>query len=215
MRPVTALAAWIACAACACSGKLPETRYYQLAQLAEPAQLAGPATTTTRGDTILVLETLAAEAAYDDDRIAYRTTPVRIDYYHYHRWSSAPGVMVSNYLEQALEATGRFRAVVRELTAAAPVILGGRVLAIEEVDRGPTSWLARIVLELTLSDVRTGEALWTDQIQETEPLAQRTPEGLATALSKAMARIVTRTAPVIADLADRQARVRAPLPAVR
>lgn len=209
-----ALAAWITCAACACTGKLPETRYYQLAQLTEPARLTAPAA-APRGDAVLVLETLAAEAAYDDDRIAYRSTPVRIDYYHYHRWSSAPGVMVSNYLEQALEGTGRFRAVVRELTAAAPVILGGRVLAIEEVDRGPTSWLARIVLELTLSDARTGEALWTDQLEDSEPLAQRTPEGLAIALSKAMARIVARTAPVIADLADRQARIRAPLPAVR
>jgi ABC-type uncharacterized transport system auxiliary subunit len=192
-----AVAAWLACAAC--GGKLPETRYYQLAP---------PAAQATRGDTVLVLETLTAEAAYDDDRIAYRTTPVRIDYYHYHRWSSAPGVMVSNYLEQALEATGRFRAVVRELTAAAPVVLGGRVLAIEEVDRSTAAWFARIVLELTLSDARTGEALWTEQREETEPLAQRTPEGLAAALSTAMSRIVARAAPVIADLADRQLRVR-------
>jgi ABC-type uncharacterized transport system auxiliary subunit len=203
MRTLVA-AAWAASIACAaCGGKLPETRFYQL---------AAPAASAPRGDAVLVLETLTAEAAYDDDRIAYRTTPVRIDYYHYHRWSSPPGVMVSNYLEQALEASGRFRAVVRELTAAAPVVLGGRVLAIEEVDRSSSEWLARIVLELTLSDARTGEALWTDQIEATEPLRQRTPEGLAAALSTAMSRIVARTAPVIADLTERQARLRAPVP---
>ncbi|TMQ19183.1 MAG: hypothetical protein E6J90_18655, partial [Deltaproteobacteria bacterium] len=80
--------------ACGCGGKLPETHYYQLA--AADVRLRG-------GDGIVVLDTLATDAAYDDERIVYRTTPFRLDYYQYHRWSSAPGVMVGNYLEQALE----------------------------------------------------------------------------------------------------------------
>src|SRR5204863_341434 len=76
--------------ACGCGGKLPETHYYQLA--AADVRLRG-------GDGIVVLDTLATDAAYDDERIVYRTTPFRLDYYQYHRWSSAPGVMVGNYLE--------------------------------------------------------------------------------------------------------------------
>ncbi|HET7505484.1 MAG TPA: ABC-type transport auxiliary lipoprotein family protein [Kofleriaceae bacterium] len=190
-----ACALWLACAACA--GKLPETRYYQL---------ASPEVHRPAGGELLVLEPLSTDAAYDDDRIVYRTTPFRFDYYHYHRWSSAPGIMVGNYLEQALEASGRFRAVVRELTPDAPVILGGRVVAIEEVDRSRTAWIGRIVLELVLTDARSGEALWTDQLEETEPLRSQTPEGLAAALSAAMARIAARTVPVIASLTERQAR---------
>jgi ABC-type uncharacterized transport system auxiliary subunit len=192
-----------ALAATGCAGKLPETRHYQL---------AAPEGKRASGDAVLVLETLSTDAAYDDDRIAYRTTPVRIDYYQYHRWSSSPGTMVSNYLEQALEASGRFRAVVRELTAAAPVILAGRVVAIEEVDRSRTEWLGRIVVELTLNDARTGESLWTEQLEETEPLRERSPEGLAAALSVAMSRIVAHAVPVIADLSDRQARLHAAPP---
>jgi ABC-type uncharacterized transport system auxiliary subunit len=197
------VAAWIACAGCA--GKLPETRYYQLAP--PEARMRGG------GDGLLVLEALTTDAAYDDERIVYRTTPFRLDYYQYHRWSSAPGVMVGNYLEQALETSGRFRAVVRDPTPGAPVNLTGRVLAIEEVDRSKTSWLGRIVLELVLTDARTGEALWTEQFEETEPLRQQTPEGLAAAISIAMTRIVARTVPVVADLADRQARLHAEHPA--
>ena len=198
---------WLAWAACAaCGGKLPETRYYQLAQ---------PETRLRGGDDLLVLEAVTADGAYDDDRIVYRTTPFRIDYYQYHRWSSAPGVMVGNYLEQALEASGKFRAVVREMTPDAPVVLGGRVIAIEEVDRSRTEWLGRIVLELVLTDTRTGAALWTDQLEETEPLRQQTPEGLAAALSIAMSRIVAHTVPTIAELADRQARLRAEHPAAQ
>jgi ABC-type uncharacterized transport system auxiliary subunit len=202
LAAAAALAA-AALAASGCAGKLPETRHYQL---------AAPGGKQAGGDAVLVLETLSTDAAYDDDRIAYRTTPVRIDYYQYHRWSSSPGTMVSNYLEQALEASGRFRAVVRELTAAAPVILAGRVVAIEEVDRSRTEWLGRIVIELTLNDARTGESLWTEQLEETEPLRERTPEGLAAALSIAMSRIVAHAVPVIADLSERQARLHAAPP---
>jgi ABC-type uncharacterized transport system auxiliary subunit len=195
-------AVWIACAGC--GGKLPETRYYQLA--APEAKVRG-------GDSLLVLEALTADAAYDDERIVYRTTPVRIDYYQYHRWSSAPGIMVGNYLEQAFKTSGKFRAVMRDPTPDAPVILAGRVIAIEEVDRSKTAWIGRIVLELVLTDARTGEALWTEQLEETEPLRQQTPEGLAAALSIAMSRIVAHTVPVIADLTDRQAHLHVEHPA--
>lgn len=184
-----------------CAGKLPETRFYQIA--AEP-RVAPPA-----GDITLVVEPLSTDPAYDDERIVYRTTPYRLDYYQYHRWSAPPGAMVGNYLEQALENSGKFRSVAREISADAPAVLGGRVIAIEEIDTSKSSWRGRIVIELTLSDARTGVALWTEQYDETEPLASQTPEGLAKGLSAAMARIVSRAAPVIAEIADRQSKLRA------
>ena len=177
-----------------CGGKMPETRYYQL---------AAPTAGQHGGDSVLVLEALATDPAYDDERIVYRTNPYRLDYYQYHRWSASPGMMVGNYLESALEKSGKFRAVVREMTPDAPVVLGGRVVAIEEVDRSNTEWLGRIVLELTLTDARTGVVLWTEQFEETEPLPAQNPEGLARALSAAMQRIASRAAPVIGEHANR------------
>lgn len=187
-----------------CGGKLPETRYYQLAP---PAPVA-----TQKGDAVLVLETLQTDAAYDDERIVYRTNPYRLDYYNYHRWSAAPGTLIGNYLETAFERTGQFRAVVREITPNASVILGGRVVAIEEVDTN-AGWKGRVVVELSLTDARNGESLWTEQIEETEPLATQTPEGLARALSIAMGRIASRAAPVVANLAEQQAALHASEPA--
>jgi len=174
----------------ACSNTLPDTRYYQLAP---PASRAKP------GTAVLALAPLETDTAYDDERIVYRTTPFRLDYYQYHRWSAAPGVLVGNYLEQALERSGRFRAVVRDDSLDAPVTLGGRVVAIEEVDRSKTRWLGRIVLELRLTDTRTGETLWSEQFEEIEPMPTQHPEGLARALSTAMARIATKVAPTIAS----------------
>jgi ABC-type uncharacterized transport system auxiliary subunit len=178
----------------ACSNKVPDTRYYSLA---EPAG-------KQRGDAVLVLEPLDTETAYDDERIVYRTTPYRFDYYQYHRWSAAPGVLIGNYLERAFESSGRFRAVVREATPAATVSLGGRVIAIEEVDTSKTRWIGRVVLELSLTDAKTGEVLWSEQFEETEAMPTQHPEGLARALSTAMARIAKRAAPTIADFASRR-----------
>lgn len=189
-RAAAALPIALAVALAACGGKSVETRYYQLAT---------PEGTQRRGDAILVLQPITTDAAYDDERIVYRTTPFRLDYYHYHRWTSSPGAMVANYLEQALETSGGFRAVVREMTPDAPVVLTGRVLAIEEVDRSKTEWLGRIALELVLSDARTGAVLWTEQIEETEPLRNQSPEGLAAALSAAMSRIVAHVVPAISE----------------
>ncbi len=177
-----------------CGGKMPETRYYQL---------AAPTAGTQGGDTVLVLEPLATDPAYDDERIVYRTNPYRLDYYQYHRWSASPGTMIGNFLENALERSGKFRAVVREATADAPVVLGGRVVAIEEVDRSKSEWLGRVVLELTLTETRTGVVLWTEQFEETERLAAQTPEGLARALSVAMQRIASRAAPIVGEHATR------------
>jgi uncharacterized lipoprotein YmbA len=179
----------------ACSGKVPDTRYYQLAV---------PAASKPGGDLVLVLEPLATETAYDDERIVYRTTPYRLDYYQYHRWSASPGVMIGNFLEQALERSGKFRAVVREYADGAPVVLGGRVVAIEEVDAAPDRWLGRIVVELVLTDTRTNAPLWTQQFEEVQPLVKQSPEGLAHALSTAMTRIAARAAPAIAAVAERQ-----------
>jgi ABC-type uncharacterized transport system auxiliary subunit len=188
-RPcIPLIAALITVLGAACGGKIAETRYYQLSQ---------PESRPRGGSAILVLESLSTDAAYDDQRIVYRTTPFRLDYYDYHRWTSSPGVMIGNYLEQALETGGTFRAVVREMTPDAPAVLTGRVLAIEEVDRSRTEWLGRIAIELVLSDTHTGAILWTERIEDSEPLRQQNPEGLAQALSTAMSRIVAKVVPAI------------------
>jgi uncharacterized lipoprotein YmbA len=191
----------------ACGGKVPETRFYQLAA---PAAKAAAADAAKDVDLVLVLEPLSVDDAYQDERIVYRTSPYRLDYYQYHRWSAAPGTLIADYLEQALERSGRFRAVVRESTESAPAVLSGRVIALEEVDESPARWLGKVTVELTLKDAQTGAVLWTDQLAETEPLPAQTPEGLARALSAAMDRIAKRAIPEIAERTQQAAAQAAP-----
>ncbi|HEY6038408.1 MAG TPA: ABC-type transport auxiliary lipoprotein family protein [Kofleriaceae bacterium] len=182
-------------AAAACGGSTPQVRYYQLAT---PSARAAKST----GDKVLVVEALASDGAYDDERIVYRNTPYRLDYYNYHRWVATPGVLVGGYLEKALSRTGNFKAVLREQTADTSLVLGGRINAIEEVDRDPKHWVGRISLELTLTDPKTGDVVWAQPFEETEPLPEQTPEGLAKAISTALDRIAQRAAPQIAEHAE-------------
>lgn len=178
----------------ACGGAAPQIRYYQLA----PVGAATPAT----GDKVIVVEALASDAAYDDERIVYRNGPYRLDYYNYHRWSSPPGALVGNYLEKALARTGSFKAVVRDQTTDAAMIVGGHITAIEEVDTDPKHWLGRIAVELTLTDPKSGGIVWSQSFEETEPLVEQNPEGLARAISIALSRIATKAAPIIAERAN-------------
>ena len=171
-----------------CAGRSPVTRYYDLAT---------PVAAARGGEQVIVLEPLSTNDAYDDERIVYRTSAYRLDYYDYHRWSAPPGVLISNYLERSLEQSGHFRAVVRDVTDSARVVLTGRVVAIEEVDLSKTAWQGHLVLELRLVDTASGETLWSEQYEESQPLTRQTPEGLAQAVSAAMGRIVDRAAPAI------------------
>jgi len=138
----------------ACGGRATPTRYYHLSS----STAAG-----SGGNVVVVLESLVTDAAYDDERIVYRSSPYRLDYYDYHRWSAAPGVLVSNYLEEALEKGGHVGAVHRDLTTDADVVLTGRVAAIEEIDVTKQQWEGHIVLELVVTDARTGDTLWSKQ----------------------------------------------------
>jgi ABC-type uncharacterized transport system auxiliary subunit len=194
---MTRLAACLLLALAACAGKTPETRFYQLA-------VPGQTTSTNHAGVTLAIEPLETDPAYDDERMVYRLTPYRLDYYNYHRWSSTPGTLIADFLERSFESSGRFRTVTRDGNAA-PVTLGGRVVAIEEVDKSKTSWVGRVVVELRVTEAATGNVLWTEQYEENEPVKQQTPEGLAAALSTALRRISDRALPIVADLALRTA----------
>lgn len=190
-RPAALLLAF-ACAA-GCGGRAPETRYYDLASAARRQAARGP---------VLAIEPLSADEPYDDERIVYRENPYRVDYYHYHRWSASPGALVSRHLERALEASGRFAAVLRDDPKGASFVLGGRLIALEEVDLSRRRWVARVALELHLRDAASGDVVWSRKLEETEPVSRQSPEGVARALSRALDRIARRLAPELGRVAS-------------
>jgi ABC-type uncharacterized transport system auxiliary subunit len=176
---------------CAC-GSLPQTHFYRLT----------PATFSTVRNPVaggLAIATLEADAVYTDDGIVYRTSPNKVDYYSYHRWTSPPSVHLTDYLQDAFERTGLFSQVENEPSGVTQAVLSGRLSSFDEVDVTQTQWVGRVELQLQLQDPSSGLMFWSKRYLESEPIAQRSPEGLAVALSAAMQRIVTSSAPELAS----------------
>lgn len=194
---MAALALLSACAS------VPQTHFYRLSP-------AGPAPAREAAAGVLSIEPIEADAAYADDRIAYRTSPVRLDYYNYHRWAAPPAILLADYLRTAYARTGLFERVVSGFHPSPQAIVSGRLIAFDEVDRSETSWVDQLELELSLADAASARVLWRDRFVETEPIRERSPEGLAVALSTAMDRVVRASAPAIAAAMQSAARQNVP-----
>jgi ABC-type uncharacterized transport system auxiliary subunit len=170
-------------------GSVPAVHYYALSP---PVRVAGGG-----GGAAIAVEELRADAPYDERRIVYRPGRYQLAYYEYEQWAAAPGSLVADYLRRAYQASGRFRLVLSEPAAETRAILGGRVLAFEEVDAGPKA-RGRITIDLELRDAESGRILWTRRAEETISLSRRSPADLAAALSQGLARIAASTAGDIA-----------------
>jgi uncharacterized lipoprotein YmbA len=186
-------------------GSGPQTQYYALA-----LPQAQPLTRQGRG--VLSVEELSVAAAYDDQRIVYRKSPYRFDYYEYHQWSAAPSQAITDYMRDALEQSGRFARVTDERTKDTTLVLRGRIAAVEEVDLTPTEWAGRVDLELFAEDPTTGNVVWSRRFREQRALATRHPAGLAQALSAMLAQIVAQAAPEISAATGRVQRAESTAP---
>lgn len=176
----------------ACGGAPPALRHYTLA-------VSGGAARPVAGGATLAVTPLVADSAYDTDQLVYRLSPYRLDYYNYHRWSAHPGLLVADFLRRAYARTGLFRQVLGDASSDAAWVLAGRIAAFEEVDESPERWQAHVALELSLRDPQSGAVAWSAAYDRREPMPERNPEGLARALSAALARIVAESAPALAE----------------
>jgi ABC-type uncharacterized transport system auxiliary subunit len=187
-RPLPgALAATLAVLACAgllgCVGpaRTPATVYYTLAiPGSPPAALPGP----------VQVRTFGAETPYAGARLAYRTSPYRMEYYSFHRWAAgsaqaAVTAAVRDYLDRA------------RAPADGPVVrIDGRVRRIEELDEaGGRSGVVAIDFS-----VQRGGRPWLERsYEDSEPARAGTPEAVVAAMSRALGRILDR---LLEDLAD-------------
>lgn len=178
----------------ACASK-PEVKYYTVSSSLLEAKEA-------KGSAVLAVEQFVGDAAYEDTRMVYRESQFELDYYYYHRWTSPPAVMISDYLRVAYARSGLFRTVESGFTPEAAAFLNGRIVAVEEVDVDEDNWKARVVIDMRLRNSKTGRVVWAETLTEEEPMDEQTPEGLARAVSRAMARIVERSGPIIAREAE-------------
>lgn len=146
---------------CGCA-KMPPTHYYMLRAEVD----ADAATPTPEGEGVSVgVRSFQVDAPFDQDRIVYRVgeSSPKVGSYAYHHWAAPPSRMLPQLVAQAMQGTpgvDRIEPVLGGRDYAA--YLGGRVVALEEVDR-PDGQLVRARLELWLTSAN-GEELWSKTV---------------------------------------------------
>ncbi len=144
-------------------------------------------------DQTIKVERFSVAKAFNSQSMVFRPEPYQLDTYASNRWMINPGDMVSDYLLRDLRNSGLFKAAFsfRDLEDAR-YVLEGSVDEFLEIDNESTR-TAAITLSITLFDFsRAGLAnrlLFQKKYQATEPLTERTPRGLAQAMSTGMGKL--------------------------
>lgn len=173
-----------------CGASRPEVRHYTLAlPLPEGARDAEAKKT-------LLVRHLAARAPYDQERMVYRSSPYRVDFYHYHQWASPPGEQVAEWALRYLRQSGLFAQVVAFPGATGDLVLGGVIRDFEEVDKGDV-WEAVLAVDLWLARAENQPPLWTRSYRVSRAAARRNPEAIAQAMSQNLEQVLKQ---VTADL---------------
>lgn len=163
-----------------CGGKTPRTRYYTI-------EAGLPAAPQARAQTFLFDVSVArfrAANVLQQDRLLYRTGPVQLDYYEYHRWSDPPPDLLTEALVSHLRRAGLFRSVTTLSSGAKPdYILRGHIDNLEEVDSGDQVTV-RVSLSLDLVDGKTRGALWSGKGNYEGSVPERSVDAVVAEINK-------------------------------
>jgi cholesterol transport system auxiliary component len=139
---------------------------------------------------LLLVSSPKAWPGYDTARIAYVKEPLRLDYYANNEWADHPSRMLEPLLVNALEATGRFAAVVSTTNG----VSGDLRLDIEIIHLHQTFLTqpsqGRVAVRAQLVDVARDRILGTRTFEAAVPAPSDDPYGGIKAINQAVDQIL-------------------------
>ncbi len=187
-----------------CTGTSAPARdtYYYTLNYTPPAPAAGAEPLPV----VLRVDRFSSAPPFNTQAIIYADNDLYRNAYARHQWIAPPAELLAHLLVRDLQHTGMLQAVLPPDSFNAPThIVNGWVEEILEMDR-PDGWLASLRLSITLLAAREPDPSRRILSQKTYaaaiPVAQRTPAGLAAAMSAAAAQV---SAQIVRDI-DRQLR---------
>jgi ABC-type uncharacterized transport system auxiliary subunit len=144
----------------------------------------------------LKVERFAVAQAFNTNAMVYQPQPYKSQVYNYSRWRVNPGYLVTDYLLRDFRDAGRFQAVFGPDGGGKHRFqLEGGVAEFQELDE-PGGWQAALALTVTLLDTKEERlprrVVFQKNYRVLSPLPAKTPEGLAQAMSQAMAEVSAR-----------------------
>jgi ABC-type uncharacterized transport system auxiliary subunit len=142
---------------------------------------------------ILKVQRFSVASPYNTLQMVYRDRSFKRATYTYHQWRADPGDLVSNYLARDMRHSGLFRAVVQDESTVAPThLLEG---SLDEFFEWDDEEGCKAVLSITATLVKARESdiskkiLFQKTFRTLQPCKERSPRGLAEAMSEAMSRV--------------------------
>ena len=134
--------------------------------------------------------------AFNTNAMVYQPQPFKSEVYNYSRWRVNPGYLVTDYLLRDFRDAGLFNAVFGpDSNGRYRYLLEGGVEDFQEVDE-PDGWKAALTLTVTLLDVTQPElpqrVVFQKNYRALEPMPEKTPQGLAQAMSRALEQVSGR-----------------------
>jgi ABC-type uncharacterized transport system auxiliary subunit len=134
--------------------------------------------------------------AFNTNAMVYQPQPFQSQSYNYSRWRANPGNLVTDYLIRDLRESGFFKAVFGpDSSAKHRFTLEGGLAEFQEVD-APDGWKASLALTVTLLDTDQEElpqrVVFQKNYRVLSPLPEKTPQGLAQGMSRAMEEVSAR-----------------------
>jgi ABC-type uncharacterized transport system auxiliary subunit len=124
--------------------------------------------------------------------IVYRKSAEQLDFYDYHRWAVDPRNAVTSAILEDIQAQGIFHSVhLFDGREPSDYLVTGTLDDLEEVDKGRRVFV-EVRVSAQLTDLRTGDVLWSDTSSETTKLEDRAVPGLVAAMSQTAEAVVRR-----------------------
>jgi ABC-type uncharacterized transport system auxiliary subunit len=142
------------------------------------------------------VELFSVAQAFNTHAMVYQPRPFQSQSYNYSRWRANPGYLVTDYLIRDLRESGLFKAVFGpDSSGEHRFKLEGGVAEFQEVDAAD-GWKASLALTVTLLDTTQVElpqrVVFQKNYRLQEPLPEKTPQGLAQGMSRAMEQLSAR-----------------------
>ena len=142
------------------------------------------------------VEVFSVAQAFNTNAMVYQPQPFQSQSYNYSRWRANPGNLVTDFLIRDLRESGLFKAVLGPASSGKYRFkLEGGVAEFQELN-APDGWKASLALTVTLLDTDKEElpqrVVFQKNYRFQEPMPEKTPQGLAQGMSRAMEQVSAR-----------------------
>ena len=164
-----------------CAGKIRYPSYYTLNVPPAPDPVAQEQVRAS-----IAVREFQAPGYLRQGPIVYRSAPVKIGFYEYHRWAADPRVQVTNTVVDHLTAGGQFAAVSKyDGRSNADYVFSGRLEKLEEVDYDG-GVRVEVAISAQITSMASGATVWSNTVSEAAAVPQRNVPGVVSQMNKSM-----------------------------